>query len=395
MAAPAQTGKHPEAKTAEAIMAEAQAATGLSDFGPDDSFRVGLEVLMRSVGESRSAAVQADAYGRIRGLLIARLRLTEDEQRHPEVRGLAIERPMVVMGLPRTGTTITVDLLSRDADVRYPREWEVMAPWPATQAATIDSDPRIAAIQPLVDQFLLRAPELAAVHRFDCTAPAECNGMMMYHFSSTNYYAELGTRAFNEWLIASPPDGFYRDHRRLLQQMQWKGPKGRWLVKSPQHLFNLPGLFETYPDARIVWTHRDPVTTFSSLSSMIVLVQKVAGLKADPLEVGDVVMRTWTRALLNAVQARAADPEVDAAIVDLPHKAVTRDPIDAMRRVYAFFEQPFSDGLAERMRHFLAEDDKASRAGRHRHRPEDFGIDPDTVRRALAPYYERYGALIA
>jgi hypothetical protein len=301
---------------------------------------------------------------------------------------------MFIFGLPRTGTTITFDMLSRDPAVRFPRDWEWLVPWPPAEAETIDTDPRIAAIQPMVDLFLKRAPELAAVHRFDCTAPGECNCGLMYHFSSTNYWAELGTARHAEWLIANIPDGQYREHKRLLQQMQWKGPKGRWLLKSPQHLFDLAELFATYSDARAVWTHRDPVATFSSLSSMITLLHRVAGLDPDPHEVGDIVVRTWSRAILNAVEARQADPAIDAAIIDLPHREVVSDPVAAMRRIYAFFDQPFTAELALSLDRFMQEDDKAQRAGKHKHRPEDYGIDPDKVRRDLASYYQLYGQMV-
>ena len=88
----------------------------------------------------------------------------------------------------------------------------------------------------------------------------------MYHFSSSNWWPQVGAWEHAEWLIGARPRGYYETHKRLLQQMHWKGPDGRWLLKTPQHLFDLPGLFDVYPDARVVWTHRDPVSTFSSLS---------------------------------------------------------------------------------------------------------------------------------
>lgn len=379
---------------AKNLMADACRATGLQDFGADHSFGVGLEVLVDATNSpALPDAVRQDALGRIGGLLQTRLRLIEDDRLHPAIRRQAIVRPMVITGLPRTGTTVTFDLLALDPAARYPRDWEWLAPWPATRAETIDSDPRIAAIQPMIDRFLQRAPELADMYRFDCTAPGECNCGFMHHFSSTNYWGELGLRGHAEWLIADNPRGLYDDHRRLLQQMQWRGPPGRWLLKSPQHLFDLPALFGTYPDARIVWTHRDPVATFSSLASMIAVLHQVVGLVPDRREIGDIVVRTWSRALLSAVEARA-DPRIDSAIIDLPHRAIVADPVGSMRRVHAFFEQPFADPLADRMAHFVRTDDKAARVGRHRHRPEDHGIDPVAVRRTLQPYYRRFGELI-
>ena len=376
------------------VMARAQAATGLTDFGRDRSFLAGLDIVMRDAAamppERRMALIE-----RVTGLLVARLRIVEDDRLFPEIRAQAIERPMFVVGLPRTGTTITYDMLALDDATRWPREWEQLIPWPATEAATIDSDPRIALIQPLSDAFVSGAPELLNVHRFDCRAPGECNGMMMYHFSSTNFWAEAGARGHAEWMIDTIPAGHFADHKRLLQQMQWKGPKGRWLLKSPQHLFHLPALFETYPDARIVWTHRDPVATFSSLSSMISLIHRAFGIATDPFEVGDVVRRTWSRAILNAVADRAAHPEIDRAIIDQPHKAIVVDPYAAMRANLAFLDQPMSPTFRARLDAFLNGDAKSQRAGKHKHAPEQFGLDPERIRRDLAAYYARFGDLIA
>lgn len=379
----------------EWVMARARATTGLDDFGTDTSFRTGLGILMRDVcGLATRPAVQAAVLDRITGLLATRLRLAEDDRLYPEIREQAIERPMFIIGLPRTGTTITFDMLSLDPGARYPREWEWSMPWPATDAATIDSDPRIAIIQPYLDRMVAAAPELLTVHRFDCRTPGECNGGMMGHFSSENWWAEAGARRHAEWLIESLPQGHFAEHKRLLQQMQWKGPKGRWLLKAPQHVFHLPALFETYPEARVVWTHRDPVTTFSSLSHMIVLVQRAAGLDPDPHEVGDIVRRKWTRGILNAVADRAANPEIDDAVIDQPHRAIIADPLAAMHRNLEFLRQPLTDVFDARLRGFLADDAKAGRTGKHRHSPEQFGLDPVVIRRDLEPYYARFGALL-
>lgn len=386
----------PPQVTAQTVMDAAVEATGLSDFGKDQSFRTGLDVLMQDVADMAGApARQEAAMQRITGLLIARLRIVEDDKRHPEIRAQVIERPMFITGLPRTGTTITFDMLSLDPGARYPREWEWLIPWPATEAATIDTDGRIAMIQPQLERTVADWPELRSVHRFDCRTPGECNGGMMYHFSSANWWAEIGARRHAEWLIDNLPQGHFADHKRLLQQMQWKGPPGRWLLKAPQHLFHLPALFDTYPDARVVWTHRDPVVTFSSLASMVSLLHRVIGVDTDPLEVGDTIVRTWSRAMLNAIADRTSDPRIDRAVIDQPHKAIVRDPLAAMRRNLAFFDQPVTAEFETRLQRFLVEDDKAQRAGKHKHRPEDFGIDREAVRRDLAPYYERFGALIA
>src|SRR5690606_8203766 len=154
------------------------------------------------------------------------------------------------------------------------------------EAETFNSDPRIAIVKAMQDNWLAHAPELATIQRMDCTQPGECNHGMSFHFAGSNFAAELGVPKYAQWVIDEIPEGLYRTHQRLLQQFQWKGPKGRWMLKSPHHLFDLEGLIGTYPDAGLVWTHRDPVSTFSSLSSMLYGFQKAVGSALTKQQVG-------------------------------------------------------------------------------------------------------------
>lgn len=375
-------------------MTRARAATGLDDFGADTSFRPGLDALMRDIAAG-APDLQTGLIERVTGLLGARLRIVQDDRLHPEIREQAIVRPMFITGLPRTGTTITQDMLSLDPGARWPKEWEIAMPWPAPETATMDTDPRMAMIQGYMDAMVAGSPELLTVHRFDCRNPGECNTAMMYHFSSCNWYTEGATHGYGEWFLENCRiEGHYAEHKRLLQQWQWKGPPGRWQLKSPQHLFNLTGLFEIYPDARIVWTHRDPVLTFSSLCSMYALIHHAIGLATDPLQIGDMVRRTWTRALLNGVEDRAANTQIDRAVIDQPHKAIIADPLAAMKRNLEFFDQPITAEFEARLRNFLEADSRSQRAGKHTHSLDRYGLDPDTIRADLAPYYERFAALL-
>jgi hypothetical protein len=376
-------------------LAAAQAATGLTDFGTDRRFLEGLEVLVEAALLMPQFPVAVSRlYERIHNYLCMRLRLIDDERRHPEILAVKIASPIIIVGLPRSGTTITFDLLAEDPRFRYPRDWEWVAPWPATEAATIESDPRIALLQPAFDQALRLDPLLAAVHRFDCRAPGECNTGMMYHFAGTNYWAELRVPRHAEWIENVLPSGLYDDHKRLLQQMSWKGPKGRWILKSPHHLFDLLGLLRAYPDARLVWTHRDPVKTFSSLASLVNGVRPACGLPHDPVGVGTMAAKLWTKAILNAVAVRESHPEIESRIIDLPQAHVAADPIGAVRAIYAHCGETPSPDFAARTASFVGANAKSRRLGQHAHRPEDFGIDAAVVRRELAPYYQRFGRFL-
>lgn len=380
----------------DALIAEAKAATQLDDFGPDLSFMTGFRLLVDAIeAMNPPAQLRRQAHYRIQGLLTARLRFAEDERLHPEIVAQEIGDPLVVCGLPRTGTTITYDLLCLDPAARAPREWEWYIPWPAPEVATFDSDPRIAQVQAIYENWLAHAPQLADIQRMDSTQPGECNHGMMLHFASTNFPAELGVPAFARWLQENVPEGQYRTHKRMLQQFQWKGPKGRWTLKSPQHLFDLPGLTDAYPGAMLVWTHRDPVKTFSSLASMIAGFLAAVGGAMDKKAIGRSVVDTWCAAMARAADARANDPGIEARILDLAHHEIVADPLATMRRIYDRFGLPFTSEYESRIAAFLADNPSAKRLGKHKHTAEEFGIDPDEVHERLSDYYARYGHLLA
>ena len=378
-----------------ALLREAEAATGLSDWGPDLSFRIGLKIFVDAVEAMQpDAAFRAQVHARILQILGLRLHLADDARRHPEIEQQVIEKPLAIIGLPRTGTTITYDLLTLDPAARAPREFELYIPWPATEVATFETDPRIAVIQQLYDTYLAHAPQLAEIQRLDPSQPGECNHGMTFHFAGSNFPAEYGVPDFAQWVIDEIPEGLYRTHKRLLQQFQWKGPKGRWVIKSPHHLFDLEGLVEAYPDAGLVWTHRDPVSTFSSLASMIAALQAAAGQGKDKHAIGRGVVDMWSAAMARATRVRLENPAIEARIIDIAHRDVVHDPVGQMRRIYDRFGLPFSDAAATRINRFLAENPAASRLGRHRHTAEEYGIDPAEVRERLADYYDRFGHLL-
>jgi hypothetical protein len=391
-----QTTEPVPALDADELIAAARANTGLVDFGADRSFLTGYRKLVDAVeAMDPPQQLRASARKRILSLLETRLRFAEDDRLHPEIRRQDVGDPLVVCGLPRTGTTITYDLLCLDPAARAPTEWEWYLPWPAPEVETFHSDPRIEQVQSIYENWLKHAPQLADIQRMDCTQPGECNHGMMYHFASTNFPAEFGVPDFARWLRETVAEGQYRSHKRMLQQMQWKGPQGRWTLKSPQHLFDLPGLVKAYPGAMLVWTHRDPVLTLSSLSSMIAGFLAAFGADKDKHAIGRDVFETWATGLARGTQARLDHPDIENRIIDLGHGEIVADPIGAIERIYDRFGLAFTEEHRARIARFRAESASAARLGRHKHSPAEYGIDPDEVHERLADYYQRFGDFLA
>ena len=176
------------------LTAAAEAATGLSDWGKDQTFRIGLGKTGQGaerLGRARSLRQQAGM--RMTGSLMTLLHFVEDEKLHPEILEEKIERPVVIVGLPRTGTTVTYDLLALDPAARAPRNWEFAMPWPAPEIATWNTDPRIAQLDAIFAEHLLRgAPKLADIQDIEARACSECNLAFTHHFASTQFPAEWG-----------------------------------------------------------------------------------------------------------------------------------------------------------------------------------------------------------
>jgi hypothetical protein len=371
---------------------EAVANTGLSDFGRDQSFRIGLEKLVASLNELQPPPpFLPHARAQLVESLGFLLHFVEDARQHPEVLAERIVAPLIIIGLPRTGTTVLYDLLGLDPATRTPRDWEFAMPWPAPEVATWTTDPRIAKMNAIFAHWLQIAPALANIQTFEATHPSECNLAFTHHFASSQFPAEWGVPSFARWLRENRPVGRYAAHKRILQQLQWKGPRGRWTLKSPEHLCTVAELIETYPDAGLIWTHRDPVKAFSSLSSMLAEFRTAFGMPPDNHGIGRYVVDTWATALEHATAVRSTNSAVDRAMVDVAHRDVIKDRIAVVRGIHERFGVPFTAEHHALLMH--GADEVTHRLGKHQHSPADFGIDPADVRRRLPQYYARFGSL--
>jgi hypothetical protein len=280
---------------------------------------------------------------------------------------------VVILGIPRGGTTYTHALLALDPTARAPLVWEAAFPSPPPEAATFDSDPRIARLGAMMDEMMLAAPELRRIHDMKPLNESECEQFMESHFTSNDLWASFDVPRHARWLAAGASQGYYAAHRRMLQQFQWRGPRGRWTLKSPDHLYRVPALLDAYPGACIVQTHRDPAKTLPSQASLIHAMRRLVDPKCDPHRIGPEVVEVWRPAYRNAA-ANRRDPRISARTLDIGYREVIGDPVGAVRRIHRHFDLPFSVVHEERIRRKV-EQDKAERVEPHRYAPEDFGID--------------------
>lgn len=359
------------------LLAEAQRRARLEDFG-NESFRAGLGVLLASLeGEARLTALgRMMAKERVVSLLASRLRLVDWRKHHPEVAGQQIHSPWFVLGLPRTGTTLLYGLLAQDPEHRSPMSWEVAEPVPPPETATFDTDPRIEANQRQIDGLEKIAPGFQAIHPVGARLPQECISLTALEFKSHEFAISFDIPAYLDWLYnRQDMRSAYRFHSEMLQHLQSRHHRPRWVLKAPVHLFTLDALLERYPDARIIQTHRDPLDVMASVSSLHYVLRGAATDAVDPIAVGRQQVTLWSEMLRRGMAARDRRAAEADRFCDVQFNDLLADPIGCVRRVYAHFDTPLSSEAETRMRRYLAENPR-EKHGTHRYMLETFSIDP-------------------
>lgn len=380
--------------TIDTVMAQAEARAGLTDWGTDQAFRIGLGVLIDSAAtDGLSPTVLASLETQIVDLLVIRLRFIDDERRHPEITAQPVTCPLILTGLPRSGTTILHDLCALDPACRAPLEWEASNPWPAPEAATYATDPRIAQTQARLDALLDAVPVLKTMHPWGATLPADCLSFMALSFVTTRFVAGFWVPTYARWLTTARPDGVYRMHKRALQQLQWRGPQGRWVLKEPQHLLDLEQLLTVYPDACIVQTHRDPARTLASNASLVWTIQSMLKPDLDKRDNGRQTMELFGGHLQRGTTARR-DPAVDARVLDIAYADTVHDPVGTVRRIHDHFGFDFSAEHARRIEDHMTHNPQGKH-GAHRYDAADFGMDEATLKAVVPEYRARFGDLLA
>jgi len=365
--------------------------TGLTDFG-NPSYRVGFDKLLASLNEE----AQLTPLGRLIATeevltaLTNRLQLEAYHQQHPEIGAEPIRSPIIMMGMGRSGTTILHELLALDPRNRIPATWEVDMPFPPPEKASYDSDPRIDVIQKRLDRTDSIIPNFKSIHRMGARLPQECVRITTGEFASMIFGVTYEVPSYSNWMLEEADVApAYEYHRRFLQLLQWKCPAERWALKSPGHLWSLEEMLAAYPDARLIQTHRDPLKTASSLSSLISTLRAMGSDAVDPAAIAKQWMR-WNTAGVNA-SARARQDGLIAPdqVIDVSFYEFMDAPLEQVQRIYDFFELELSPRVRTGMQAYL-NTHSADQHGTHRYDFHDFGLDLAEERERVRPYQEYF-----
>jgi hypothetical protein len=368
----------------------ARSASGLGDFG-SPYYREGLERTVEALNDEAelNELGRVMQHATISNALIQRLKIVDAYKQHPEIAEEIVEGPVVVLGLPRTGTTALSQLVAADPQFRSLRTWESQAPTPPPEAATQHSDPRIAQAADGIAMIEQMFPEFRATVNSEAEAATECQDLMGMSFRTFHFDGVVRVPGYVEWLMRSDMRETYIFHRDVLKLLQWHCKPNLWHLRTPVHMFALEAFVEAYPNAKFLWSHRDPAKVLGSVCSLIAYIRSWSSDRKDPEELGAEQLAWWAEATRRAMAFRqkfGGERFVDVSFADLQ-----TDPVHTVAAGYQQLGLTFTDSARARVREW-ADSHKPGHRGTHTYDLADYGLTPDQVREAFGDYIAAYDA---
>lgn len=299
-----------------------------------------------------------------------------------------VNHPIFVVGLPRTGTSLMQRLIAEDPGRRGLRTFELQSPLPSPVPSRFAPLRRRAFAALVSTIYGIFTPELLRIHHTSVTSLEECWMLFMSSYAVLNAdYILLPEREFGDELLEDGLTEAYGRYRTLLSILALEAPGRDFVLKSPEHLWFLPALLRTFPDARIIWTHRDPASAVPSYSAQASLPSRQHRGVVDPKVMGKRVLERFLQGVERGT--RACDEFPSARISHVRYADLVDDPVAATRRAYAELDLEFSAAAEARMREFLARPQKDK--NQNHYRADVYGLDPGEIRAAFAPYMQRFG----
>jgi hypothetical protein len=384
-------GRMPVHFTEDAVLKAATERTGLSDFGPDD-FRERLRVWLASAEEDVTLGPvgRVGIFNDIVRYAANRLRLEDLIRQHPAILDVEIRRPIIIAGLPRSGTTHLVNLISADQRLRSLPYWESLepVPVPGEEAGPDGEDPRLARCR----QNFLRQdgllPHLRAMHYMTPEHVHEEIELQALDFSSYLLEWVAHVPRARDYYLAHDQTPHYAYMKKALQALQWQRGPNRWILKSPQHLEQLGPLYSTFPDATIAITHRDPVAVLASTVTMLAYGSRLRCNRVDLNQVADYWIDRIDRLLRACVRDRERIPTSQS--IDVLFHEFMADDVAMVERIYQLAELEMTPDARRALDDFMEQNPRGKYGRVIYDLKADFGIEPAQLRQRFAFYLERF-----
>jgi hypothetical protein len=382
---------NPVELSVEAVLAAAVERTGLDDFGPDD-FRERLALILgeADASENATALLRATFFNRTLVCASNRLRARDLLCRHPEIHEIPIERPIIIAGLPRSGTTHLLGLVSADTRLRSLPYWESLQPIPdPSEPARADGrDPRYVRSEETWEYLQRLNPMMAPYHPMDPDHIHEDLELQLPDF--TSYYWEWLYRmpGWRDYYLSHDQTPHYEYAKTGMKIMSWQdGETRRWVIKCPQHFEQLPAIMRTYPDALVVFTHRDPIESLQSIVTQIAYAIRTREKQIDP----DYYLEYWVDRVQRLLEAYVRDVALvpEAQRVDVSFAEFVRDDMATVEQIYAAAELPMTDQARAEITAYRDDHSRGKHGAIDHDLPRDFGVDLDELRERFAFYTER------
>ena len=371
---------------AEALIEQAMKETGIDAFD-SDTYREGMDVFLRDFNRGIASGLYSEggiarATGDTLHYLRGRLKVSQYLRDNPELLTRPVERPVFVMGVPRTGTTLMSNLLAADPARRSPLTWEIDDPVPPATSATLKTDPRALARLEQEKAMLAANPAMGKYYRGSATYPNECVFFMAHDFKTLMIESKGVLPEYKEFIFSCDMTSAYEYHKKFLQVLQHNAP-GVWNVKKPSHALWLETIFKVYPDARVIWTHRDPLTAAGSLMSVISLSHMGHMGKID----AEWLARDypWQAAEHANRIMDFRDKFGEDRIIDVHYADLVNDPVGETKKLYAQLGDEWT-AEAEAGIQGWVNDNPQDKFGRHEYKLAQYGL----TKEQLEPMFERY-----
>ncbi len=315
----------------------------------------------------------------------------EDRHRQdPQLREVPVAAPIFILGLPRSGTSFLHSLMAEDAENLVPRNWQTLYPAPRPPDFAPARDKRARQVDGQLKFFAGMAPEFPAVHPINADSPQECSEITAHVFQSLRFDTTYRVAGYRAWLDQVGHAQAFAFHKKFLQVLQAGLGPSRWVLKCPDHIFSMDAILKTYPDARFVVVHRDPVRVFGSVAHLTGVLRRPFVKNVDPADIGRQVSERWIDGAERLVAFDRRGDVAAARKIHIHYEDLVGFPLEAVGRIYSQFGMRLPAAAVDAMSRSLAARPRGGYAQR-RYALGPFGITPASLGPGFAPYLDYFG----